>query len=420
MAFDSLRGKVVLFGGRTFGNTWYGDTWEWDGSTWTQVATTGPQARSGHAMAYDSLRHRVVLFGGTRALPPFYLADTWEWDGTNWIPISASGPPPRTWHALAYDSQRNRTVLFGGYAILAAPPVDTWEWDGTNWTLAATSGVTSRNGLAMAFDSLRARTVLFGGRTDFFSPVQLSDTREWDGSAWIQLGSGSMPAPRSFHAMAFDGGNVLLFGGNDGGAGVFGDTWAWNGISWNQVMLAGPSPRYWHAMAYDSVRGRTVLFGGGALPGGPELGDTWEWDSGQVAIATTYGSGCGSPSLGFQPNPTARPIVGQVARATIGNPPTSVAAVMIGLSNQYFGAFPLPVTLAGLGMPGCDLWQSDEFSGFGTSPLPPSSLEFSLLIPNVPGAVGFRCYLQSYAFAPGQNPLSIIVSNGIEWRFGLF
>jgi hypothetical protein len=47
-------------------------------------------------------------------------------------------------------------------------------------------------------------------------------------------------------------------------------------------------------------------------------------------------------------------------------------------------------------------------------------LEFSLLIPNVSVALGFRCYLQSCAFAPGQNPLSIIVSNGIEWIVGTY
>jgi hypothetical protein len=158
---------------------------------------------------------------------------------------------------------------------------------------------------------------------------------------------------------------------------------------------------------------------GGRTPVGSNFGDTWEWTSGGFAgIATTYGAGCGNPSLSFLPNPSARPIVGQVARATIVNPPTIAAAVMIGLSNQSFGVFSLPVSLIGLGMPGCDLWQSAEFLGLGTSPLPPSSLEFSLSIPNVPSVVGFRCYLQSYAFAPGQNPLSIIVSNGIEWTVG--
>src|SRR5215831_5539300 len=62
--------------------------------TWTQVATTGPTARSGLAMTFDPGRHKVVLFGGydvafTR------LGDTWEWDGTAWLEVANSGPNPR-------------------------------------------------------------------------------------------------------------------------------------------------------------------------------------------------------------------------------------------------------------------------------------------------------------------------------------
>lgn len=38
-----------------------------------------------------------------------------------------------------------------------------------------------------------------------------------------------------------------------------------------------PSARSFHAMAYDSIRQRTVLFGGTDYSVGP-LSDTWEWD----------------------------------------------------------------------------------------------------------------------------------------------
>ena len=45
MAYDSVRGKTVLFGG-AIGSGYAGDTWEWDGATWTQVAAGGPAARN--------------------------------------------------------------------------------------------------------------------------------------------------------------------------------------------------------------------------------------------------------------------------------------------------------------------------------------------------------------------------------------
>jgi len=111
-------------------------------------------------------------------------------------------------------------------------------------------------------------------------------------------------------------------------------------------------------------------------------------------------------------------LLGQIASATIVDAPTPVAAVAIGGSNQFFGPFALPVPLAGIGMPGCDLLQSADILGLGTSPLTPSTLSFSLAIPNLPTLLGFHLYLQAYAFAPGVNPLQIIISNGIDWLLG--
>src|ERR1051325_8282159 len=46
--------------------------------------------------------------------------------------------------------------------------------------------------------------------------------------------------------------------------------------AWTDV-TAGPTARADHAMAYDGVRDRTVLFGGNDTTGN-YLSDTWEWD----------------------------------------------------------------------------------------------------------------------------------------------
>lgn len=55
--------------------------------------------------------------------------------------------------------------------------------------------------------------------------------------------------------MAFDDSNdrVVLFGGS-GLGGTLGDTWLWDGASWQPQFVAAPSPRYEHAMVYDSGR----------------------------------------------------------------------------------------------------------------------------------------------------------------------
>ena len=123
MAFDSLRGRVVLFGGSTASGL-SGETWEWDGSTWTMVSNTGPAARWMHAMTYDSRRGRVVMLGGAPA-----DTATWEWDGSTWSAV-ASGPAG-SMPSMAFDSVRGQVVLFGAG--------ETWEWDGSTWTQASTT-----------------------------------------------------------------------------------------------------------------------------------------------------------------------------------------------------------------------------------------------------------------------------------------
>jgi hypothetical protein len=53
----------------------------------------------------------------------------------------------------------------------------------------------------------------------------------------------------------------VLFGGYNGVPTDGGDTWEWNGAIWIRA-VSGPLARDAYAMAYDSARGVTVLFGG--------------------------------------------------------------------------------------------------------------------------------------------------------------
>ncbi len=64
-------------------------------------------------------------------------------------------------------------------------------------------------------------------------------------------------------------------------------------IAWNQRVVAGPSPRLSHRMAYDPARGVTVLFGGlvnGGLPLNNDGDDVTLLDpQGEIAHHVTYG-----------------------------------------------------------------------------------------------------------------------------------
>ena len=192
LAFDSARGRTVLFGGFDEAG-WRQDTWEWDGTRWEQKTPSSaiPGARRGHALAYDALRGRVVLFGGASDVSRYQ--DTWEWDGTQWVEVTPAGSSPaeRSYHAMAYDSGRGRIVLFGGFG--AARFQDTWEWDGTSPGAWSDSGAgwdqagPAEARHAMAYDSARRPRGRVRRRRD--SSGALQDTWEWS------PGGGSLGPP---------------------------------------------------------------------------------------------------------------------------------------------------------------------------------------------------------------------------------
>lgn len=291
LSYDLARGRAVLVGGARF------DTWEWDGASWAQVVPTHPLSpdHRNQALAYDSQRRTAVLFetsGGNRA--------TFEWTGSSWaMRPSQASPPGAFFHALAYDSTRSRVVCF---SPVNESTSETWEWDGVSWERRASgSSPGPRSEYALAYDSGRSRLVLFGGKLLGTSNL-LSETWEWDGTAWLQLFPPASPPPRAGHSLAFDAarGRVVLFGGTLGQTPAS-DTWEWDGVVWTpQFPASSPPARYGATMAFDSTRGRVVLFGGidGA---GIFLNDTWEWDGAAWAPSPLTASPTGRyfPSMAY-------------------------------------------------------------------------------------------------------------------------
>lgn len=208
-----------------------------------------------------------------------------------------------------------------------------------------------------------------------------------------------------------------------GAAGLtqFGIDWEWDGVNWSQAQNANSLIRYAHALAFDSHRNRMVQFGGatnGSLSGTSFSGSTTELIF-SVSPGTPFGSGCGSPSPTLQPDPTSPPSTGSTARCLLGTLASPVAVMMIGWSNSSFGAFSLPVSLAAVGMPGCNLLQSAEVFGLSVSSTGPAVGEFALPIPADSALVGYNLYLQALVVTPGANPANLLTTNGLTWEIGL-
>lgn len=279
MVFDEARGETLLFGGDAGGSS-ASETWTWDGAAWTQRSPTrAPQARTDFGIAYDPIRQRVVVFSGVdQAL----FHDTWVWDGSDWTQVTpAEQPEARFSPAAAFDRSVGQVVLYGGHRITYFG-ADTWGWDGTAWSSLEIPTPLPRIGGAMAYDPVRGRPFLFGGIADPIFGDMWSHAGEWQRES-LSLA----PPPRSYSAIATDSkrNEVVLFGGLSEEFNALGDTWIWNGSSWRDATPAvtlppalSPPPRQGTALAYDAVREQIVLFGGWESDVNQLLADTWTWN----------------------------------------------------------------------------------------------------------------------------------------------
>ncbi|MCX5690415.1 MAG: immunoglobulin domain-containing protein [Planctomycetota bacterium] len=239
MCYDSRRGVIVLNGGGSFvgipgnpNNHHIGGTYEFNGSTWALRTMGGPSSRHGTMMAFDTLRNRTVLFGGKHD-----VTGTWEWDGQTWTQVTPTGASPqlRGFAGFAFDESRGKAVLFGGGTDTFVPLGDTWEWDGATWTRVATTGPTARLGPGMVYDSFRRRIVMHGGQDNVLG--RRNDLWEWDGTSWTQRTiSGTPPLARYQFGFAYDKhrNRFIAAGGQDLGAGQS-DTWELRGDPYVQT-----------------------------------------------------------------------------------------------------------------------------------------------------------------------------------------
>jgi hypothetical protein len=279
-------------------------------------------------MSFDSGRGVSVLFGGLMTSSAV-SNETWEWDGAAWTLRAVAGPSARHYHGAAYDSSRAVTVLFGGFTG-AAYKADTWEWNGAAWTERTVSGPSARYGHALAYDSARGVTVLFGGSTDSTQAGYNDETWEWDGSSWTQrLVTG--PSARRYHAMAYDSarGVTVLFGGLTSSGATSSETWEWNGAAWS-LNATTTTGAYNHAMAFDADRAQVVRFGGAG------------------SLISLLGIGCDSPAFAAQPvdrvacsgNPAA------FAVAPMGSNPFTYQWQVRASSGPWQDLGPSPTTLS--------------------------------------------------------------------------
>jgi len=415
MVWDSVRERVVLFGGQEDLATYHNDTWEWDGTRWTELHPAHrPPAREDHQMCFDSTRGRVVLFGGHDVNVRF-LNDTWEWDGTDWREMApATVPFARAYGAMVYDPVRRISVIFGGVDSSIREVAETWEWDGVNWRARfPIRDPGRRSEVAMCWDPVRQRVVLYGGQATGVGWYH--DQWEYDGGTWTDVTT-SPPGPGlSDMRMVFDvnRGRLVIFGGRSMPGNL---TWERVGNVWEQRDVPAPFPpgRNAHTMAYDPVRGEAVLFGG--YDGINRMADTWLYRPvAPASVAVEFGTGCGGspPVLALEPG--QRAWIGDTLRWHL-QANVHTAALALGATRDSFNGVPLPFDLSRFGMPGCALWVAPDV----LAPMQPevTGCVLSTPIPFVHGLAGASLFLQALVVDPAANAAGLTTTAGMQLRLG--
>jgi hypothetical protein len=145
-------------------------------------------------------------------------------------------------------------------------------------------GTRPRSGMEMAMDA-KGNLVLFGG-INLSEYRHLGDTWTWDGSAWTEQHPADAPSPRCCYAMAYDAvrGQTVLVGGCDP-YDCFMDTWTWDGADWTEQHPAHPPSIFVYSpgLAYDAARGELVLTST-SYPYRQLV--TWVWDGSDWILQT--------------------------------------------------------------------------------------------------------------------------------------
>lgn len=166
--FDPAGHRVIVFGGTDPSGYPLNDVWE---STldpvpnWTHLSPGGtpPPARQRHTAIYDSVRQRMVIFGGLD-FDFARLGDVWalslagppEWTEM----VVPPGPEPRQEAVAVYDPIGDRMIVSTGFGNLSLG--DSWalSFAGTPVWTPLPDGPTPRQGAVAVHDPTGDRMIL--------------------------------------------------------------------------------------------------------------------------------------------------------------------------------------------------------------------------------------------------------------------
>jgi hypothetical protein len=314
-AYDPVRHRMLTFGGIGSGNAVNSDLYALTLTgtpTWSLLSTnvSHPAARSRASIAYDSVRDRLILYGGFSAGGTWFT-DVWAYslggNGT-WSQLFPGGTSPLTGYdqRAIYDPVRDRLLVVGGDALVWALPFSGGAF---NWSFITLGGTapTMFFGFSAVYDPTGDRIITFGGHDELDCPPHFDgctcnifgcpthcfpycnfrvlakyDLSGGSANIWQILNpTGAQPDWRAYHSAVFDSqrGQMVVFGGQIFGHALYdADVWRLSlsgSPTWTQLTTIGPAvpPRSMQSAVYDPTGDRLVMNGG--LDSLMLYSDTW-------------------------------------------------------------------------------------------------------------------------------------------------
>jgi hypothetical protein len=333
IAYDAARDRMILAGGTDNTTSPYdrypGDIWSlsMDHLAWERLPVTFTGREQAGLVIDAELQQAHLLFGST----DFYagchpLHDSWLPRCSSIIqsvpldqglPLTVARSFGCTGSSTTLDPIGKRIIVFGGYRMsYYCDHISHASYTYLNaFSMVPLRGpfdpaaplVTgepppARQGHAAVYDELRDRLIVYGG---IGAGGVLDDVWTFGlqgGSAWTRLvPEGTPPPPIIAPAAIYDPvRDRVVISGNPHDEGRTGRLRVWalrlaDPPSWIELNPDGPLPpaRTDHAVAYDPVRDRMVLFGG--YGNGPYMNDVWTLNWGTPVIPVDLDFSPGDP-----------------------------------------------------------------------------------------------------------------------------
>ncbi|MES2305184.1 MAG: hypothetical protein V4558_06740 [Gemmatimonadota bacterium] len=230
LAYDARRHVLVLYGGRLGGREGLRDTWELGPTGWTQRDSLGPTPDPHGVIAWDEASGSVLLYHSKGDDGPGRA--TWRWSGNEWTKV-IDGPDEEFPNALFASTSISPATLITAKRTGTRDSFEAvlYQWQGNRWVLTPATGTVPLFSPQAPAARTASGAILYAG----FEPDRTAKSWVLEGVQWRSV-SGAQPPRRKGAQMVFDPvRRVAILHAGDDGQQLLSDTWEWNGSAWRQV-----------------------------------------------------------------------------------------------------------------------------------------------------------------------------------------